>query len=297
MINELDKVLHKLLTHALPIRNGEVDIAFDQPKREWSARLSRPTLNLFLHDIRENKTLRQHDWEIMHNGNGRYNRQRKPIRLDLHYMITAWANKPHDEHLLLTRTLLALVKYPVLPPPKNEQPAQNRALWRELAEQWPEIMSDPRFPIRVLVAQNDGPPNLPDLWSALDNELRPAIDCLITIALNPFQAFTGPLVQSRELRLGQAKTPASRPQLDEPAGQERFWLVGGRVHSDQPPEKLKLSLLERGLDLPIREQEGHYHYFIGNLESGDYTLELSAEGRKSRRHKITVPAGDYDIEI
>jgi hypothetical protein len=287
MINELDNVLRNLLEDALSSKRDKVDITFDQPK----------TLNLFLHDIRENKTLRQHDWEITRNGNGGYNRQRKPIRLDLHYMITAWANDPLDEHRLLTRTLLALVRYPVLPPPENEQLAQDRVIWRELAEQRPEIMSDPPFPIRLVVAQNDGPPNLPDLWSALDNELRPAIDCLVTIALNPFQTFTGPLVQSRELRLGQAKTPFSRPQLDEPAGQERFWLVGGRVRSDQPPEKLKLTLLELALDLPIQEREGQYHYVIGNLEPGDYTLELAAEGRKPRRRKITVPAGDYDIEV
>jgi len=59
MIDELDEVLRKFLIREVPIKNGDVDIKFDMPKREWSARLNRPTLNLFLYDIRENAKLRQ----------------------------------------------------------------------------------------------------------------------------------------------------------------------------------------------------------------------------------------------
>jgi hypothetical protein len=57
MIDELDEVLRQLLVREIPIKNGEVDIKFEQPKREWSSRLSRPTLNLFLYDVRENSKL------------------------------------------------------------------------------------------------------------------------------------------------------------------------------------------------------------------------------------------------
>ena len=100
MIDDLDEVLRQLLIRELPIKNGEIDIAFDQPKREWSARLSRPTLNLFLHDLNENKKLRQAQpmWEVEIGNNGQAVKRRKPVRLDLHYMITAWANEPEDEH-------------------------------------------------------------------------------------------------------------------------------------------------------------------------------------------------------
>jgi len=59
MIDELDEVLRKFLIREIPIKNTDVDIKFDMPKREWSARLNRPTLNLFLYDIRENTKLRQ----------------------------------------------------------------------------------------------------------------------------------------------------------------------------------------------------------------------------------------------
>lgn len=35
MIKELDEVLRQFLIKELPIKNGEVEISFDQPKREW----------------------------------------------------------------------------------------------------------------------------------------------------------------------------------------------------------------------------------------------------------------------
>jgi len=59
MIDDLDDALRDLLVRELPIRDNEVDVSFDQPRREWSARLSRPSLNLYLYDIRENLRLRR----------------------------------------------------------------------------------------------------------------------------------------------------------------------------------------------------------------------------------------------
>lgn len=88
MIADLDRTIEQLLTAELPIKNGEIDVKFDQPKREWSARLSRPTVNFFLYDVRENNILRQHQWEkvvVDKNGrlqNGAVQRKRTPFRVD-----------------------------------------------------------------------------------------------------------------------------------------------------------------------------------------------------------------------
>jgi hypothetical protein len=40
MIADLDETLRQLVTAELPIKNGEIEVEFDQPKREWSARLT-----------------------------------------------------------------------------------------------------------------------------------------------------------------------------------------------------------------------------------------------------------------
>ncbi|RLC55156.1 MAG: DUF4255 domain-containing protein, partial [Chloroflexota bacterium] len=51
MLTDLDETLKQLLIKNIPIKNNEVDIQFDLPKRDWSAGLSRPTINLYLYDI------------------------------------------------------------------------------------------------------------------------------------------------------------------------------------------------------------------------------------------------------
>jgi len=277
MINELDEVLRQLLVRELPIKKNEVEIKFDQPRREWSARLSRPTLNLFLYEVRENTRLRQARpaWQVERHADGTATRRLKPVRVDLHYMITAWAAEPEDEHSLLARTLLALFRHPQLP-----------------EDLLPESMQNQPAPISVLVAQEDELQNPADVWSALDNEMRPAITFVATMALDPYRPITGPVVRTRELRFGQAAAPWQQ-ELDEPAAARTYWTIGGTLHTDTPLEEVRLTLVERGQDVTV-QSDGRFA--IGRLQAGDYTLEAARDGGKARRYRITVPGPDYDIE-
>ena len=276
MISDLDEVLRQLLIRELPVRNGEVMIEFRQPKREWSARLNRPTLNLYLHHISENTTLRQHEWELHRNDDGTATRRRTPIRVDLHYMVTAWANEPEDEHRLLTRALMALYRNAVLPD-----------------ELLPVSLQDQPVPIPVKVADPENLRNPADIWSALDNELRPAIACVVTLALNPYQAFSGPLVRTRELRFGQTEGLPEHQQVGELGVLDRFWMVGGTVRGAEPGTRCSLTLVERGLTVPVAPDG---RFTVGNLQAGTYTLELITEGSRPVRRSITVPAREYDVD-
>jgi hypothetical protein len=276
MISDLDEVLRQLLIRELPVRNSEVNIEFHQPRREWSSRLNRPTLNLFLHHLCENTTLRQPEWEIRRNGDGTATRRRTPVRMDLHYMITAWAAEPEDEHRLLTRTLMALFRNATLP-----------------VGLLPESLRDQPVPIPIRVADPENLRNPADIWSALDNELRAAIACVVTLALNPYQILTGPLVRTRDLRVGQAEELPLFRRL-EPEGADRLWLIGGAVRAAGSYGGMRLTLLERGLGVPVGPDG---RFVIANLEPGDYTLELAAEGRQPSRHRISVPSESYDIEL
>src|SRR5688572_20745467 len=116
MIDDLDDALRDLLIREMPIKNHEIDISFGQPNKEWSSRLSRPTLNLYLHDIRENPTLRrdQNFSELERRPNSVIQR-RPPHRIAMHYLVTAWATAPEDEHRMLARALLALLRFQELP--------------------------------------------------------------------------------------------------------------------------------------------------------------------------------------
>jgi hypothetical protein len=279
MINDLDEVLRQLLIRELPIRNGEVDVTFDQPKREWSARLSRPTLNVYLYDVRENQKLRQTQplWEMTPNEDGTVTQHRKPVRMDLHYIITAWATEPEDEHQLLTRTLMALFRYAHLP-----------------GDLLPASLQSQSKPIPMMVAQYDEYRNPTDVWQVLDNEIRPAIACILTLALDPYEPVVAPLVRTRELRFGQAVPPTSQQELDERAGQDVYWTIGGTVQSKEPLEEMHLVLLEQGREVSL-QPDGRFA--IGHLRAGEYTLEVSKDGRGVRQFKIDVPSADLQLEV
>lgn len=277
MIHDLDEVLRELLIRGIPIRNGEVDIVFDQPTREWAARLSRPTLNVFLHDIRENLKLRHsEEWIVEQNPDGTATQRRTPVRVDLHYMITAWANEPDDEHNLLARTLMALFRQPHLP-----------------QDMLPESLEGQDRPIPLQVAQVDEFRNPPDIWNALDNEIRPSVVLTMTLAIDPYTPLVTPLVSTRELRFGQTADPAAVQELVE-GSEDVFWSIGGTIRTDKPLEQLRLTLVERGLEVLIQE-EGQFS--ISRLRAGDYTLEVAANGRTLKRAKITVPAPDYELTV
>ncbi|MCS7061549.1 MAG: Pvc16 family protein [Anaerolineae bacterium] len=281
MIDEVDEALRHLLTQELPARNGEIDIAFNQPKREWSARLSRPTLNLFLFDIRENNKLRQPTpaFDLERGENGVVVQRRKPIRLDLYYMITAWATDPEDEHRLLTRAVMVLARHGTLPDAVLS-----------------DSLRDQPSPIPVSVAQ--ATPILEkftDLWSVLDNEVRPAISCMLTLAVNPYLPITTPAVRSAEVRFGQSARPTEQ-QLSAVDGEGRFlWIAGVvRARSGKPLKGPRMRLIDKALDVPVQENG---EFIIGLLPRGRYTVEVTAEGRKPTRQTLTIPSDSYDLLV
>ncbi len=278
MIDEIDDALRQLFIRELPIKNNEVDIAFEQPKREWSARLSRPTINIFLHDVRENVKLRQTQMQRpLERRDGMAMQRLNFIRLDLHYVITVWATDPEDEHRLLTRALLVLFK--------------NQELPHDLL---PEGLQGQPWPVPIVVAQYETVEKPSDIWNLMDNQQRPAIMTVATIALDPAIPFTAPLVRTRELRFGQAGDATLSPRFSAGADSGVYWTIGGVVRSKTPLSNLAIHLVESGQPAALKP-EGRFT--IGNLKPGDYTLEITAEGRKPTLQKVTVPSPDYDFDV
>ena len=281
MIDDLDEALRKLMLRELPVKNGDVDLSFDQPKRDWSARLSRPTLNFFLYDLRENAKLRSTHpvWENVRDVNGAAVQKRRPVRVDLRYLVTAWTAEAEDEHRLLARALLALFRYPHLPD-----------------DLLPDSLRGQPVPIPLLVAQAESQPNTSDVWSALENTLRAAIVLQVTLALDPNVMIpAGPPVRAREVRYGQVDGSALSRRLLEAAGVDQLWTVGGRLRARNGGRPTaRLTVVERGLAVPL-QPDGRF--VIHSLPAGQYTLEVAGEGRPATRHPLTVPAPDYDLEV
>jgi hypothetical protein len=284
MIAELDESIRMLLEQELPIKNGEIEVKFDQPKREWSARLNRPTVNFFLYDLRENPTLRQHGWEQINGGNGspadlQARLKRMPFRVDCFYMITTWASDPEDEHHLLSRVLLALFRHSVLP-----------------VDQLVGSLKKQPFEVQARLANHDRLTNPAEVWSALDNEMRPTISYIITLALDPWSEIITPLVRSVTLRSGQARDLPSSAHLAPETMQERIDL-GGTVRADGKPQSgIAVAIKGTGL-FTTSDERGRFH--LGSLPPGEYTLVAwPGEGRPKEQPVRLPGAGtEYDIEL
>lgn len=289
MFDEIDEALRKLLIQEIPIRGNEIEIAFDQPRREWSARLNRPTLNIFLHDVRENVQLRSaHHRQSMDAIRNDILIRRPEVRLDLHYMITAWAAESDDEHRLLARTLISLLRYPELPP-----------------ELMPDSLREEPHPVRLSVAQYDHALNPSEIWGVLDNEMRPSMSCLVTLTIDPHAPILVPAVRTRELRLSpleveSEKIQEERKQPVAPVNGDsdsqhysRYWTIGGTVRIDAPLDNVWLTVLELDREVPI-DADGRF--VIGNLRQGDYTLRLEIADQDFIERVIRVPSRTYDID-
>ncbi len=185
MISDLDETIKRLLREQIPLDPSEVDVSFEVPDREWSARISKPTLNCYLYDVRENRTLRDADWTV-ERGQKTVTRQRPPIRVDLSYLVTAWTQAPEDEHTLLWHTMATLLRFPTLP---------ESVLHGALREH--------KQPILTQAIQPDGVLRSPgEFWSALENQLKPSLSYVVTMALEREKLVAGPPVFTWTTRVG-----------------------------------------------------------------------------------------------
>ena len=142
-----------------------------------------PTLDLYLYDIREDLTRREVQWERSATPTGgSWVVGRRPRRFRLSYLVTAWTQRPEDEHRLLSACLGTFLRHETLPPP-------------DLAG----ALVDQPVPVELEVALPPGQDrSLADVWTALGGELKPSLDLVATV----------PFVIGRESKAG-------KPVLDE----------------------------------------------------------------------------------
>ncbi len=277
MIADLDETIRRLLIRELPVKNGEIDIKFNQPAREWSARLQGPTLNLYLYDVRENNTLRQHQWQQLGSDDDQARMKRTPLRVDCTYMMTAWAKEPEDEHRLLTRAMLALFRFPILP-----------------EESLVGMMKDQPFELQGQLARHDRLTNPAEVWSSLDNEMRPSVSYQVTLALDPWAEVSGPIVRTVTWRTGQAEAPTRRQKFVNGTA-ETNTAIGGTVTRRGKPQAGVRVVIEGTGFAAASDEAGRF--VLGMFPPGEYTLVASPESGPPTRKPVRVPGPDYQIEI
>jgi len=284
VITDVDEALRKLLIREIEIKGNEVDIKFDQPKREWSSRVSKPTLNLFLFDLRENLRLRgAEQYTTINLPNGTSQVKRNPIRLDLRYLMTAWVKEAEDEHLLLSTALMGLLRNPFIP--------------KDLCKGRLEDLPAP-IPIEVATFIPEMGPidKFSEIWGVLDNEMRLSVLITVTVPVDPYKPELFKQVFTREMRfiqdtgIGVEDAPDSTRNLSK-----SYVSIAGTIKSKKyAPSSLTIVLVEKQEDIKISDEGG---YTLQKIEDGEYHLDILFNEKVLKRQKIVVPSENYDIQL
>lgn len=270
MISDIDETIRQVLIKEGGFDTGEVDISFEMPTREWSGSISKPTLNCYLFDIRENLERRQYGLRTDSSQPKSTVRRRPPTFFDLTYVITAWTRVVEDEHRLLWHVLGTLLRFSTLPP-----------------EHLQGGLSEADTPINIQTAQPNGVLTNPnDFWSALDNQLRPALSFVVTVAFDRPAFPAGPPVLTTTLRFQQQGS-------DTPP--EEFIWVGGTVRDrqEQPIGQVSVALEGRA-ERTTTDAAGHWRLRVP--KPGAYVL-IVQEGERMTRREIDVPIPNYALTL
>jgi uncharacterized protein DUF4255 len=223
VIHDVDESLRTLVERDVA-PGAAVEISFEAPNRDWAARRNTPTLNLYLYDIKEDLDRRQVQVDEIRDERGIVtDRVPPPRRFKLSYLVTAWTQRPEDEHRLLSSVLSCFLRFDALP-----------------ADVLQGSLSDQPHPVRLTIGLPLPPErSLNDVWSALGGDLKASLDLILTTPIvTGRHRFVGPPVLE-EPRIGVSGPTIEREQAaGKPAGGKRRTAPAGAPVAAVPRERV-----------------------------------------------------------
>lgn len=271
-IADLDEAVRLLLDRELGRHGfGGVDIAFDAPSRDWSAKLTGPAVDLFLYDLRE-AGARAELTPTERRADGGATLIAPPLRLELSYAVTAWTKAVEDEHRLLSQVVAILHSYRRLPP---------ALLGGHLA-------TNPR--LREAETSVGRPrEGKADFWTSVGGQYKASIDFAVVI---PFEsgasASRGPAVRTQTLR-----SRLTNGRADTLVELHRF---GGTVRNSagQPVADAWVALPESGR-FTATDPEGRF--VLERVKTGTQPLLARTPDGYELSTEVTVPGHRADLIV
>jgi hypothetical protein len=223
MIHDVDQLLEGIVRRDA-LNGSSVELVFDAPTKDWVARRSGPAVDLYLYDIREDLERRVPAWEDVKDDAGKRTTDRRlpPRRYRLAYLVTAWTQRPEDEHRLLSALLACFIRNAMLKPDQLEG-----------------ALAEADLPLYIDVAQ---PPSqdrsLADVWSALGGELKPSLDVVVT----------APMVVSRSAPFGPPVLLGPTLGIVSTNGAEETVAAGARARPAATLEPLPEEVIPAGAE-------------------------------------------------
>jgi hypothetical protein len=270
-IADLDEALRTLLRRELERHGFEgVDIAFDAPSKEWSGKLTNPTVDLFLYDLRESVD-RAVASPTEHRANGQATVVPPPLRLELTYAVTAWTKAVEDEHRLLSQILAILVSYRHLP----EDVLDGRRDDARLRE------------VETLVGRPRE--EKADFWTSVGGEYKASIDFVAHLTIESGATFVrGPEVRTQTLRTRRSDGP--------PSTLTELHRVGGTVRDpDGAPVRDAWVALPTTGRWTATDADGRFR--LGRVPPGEQKLIVRTGSGDEAQATIAVPGAPADVVV
>jgi hypothetical protein len=284
MINVLDKLIRKLLVDQVDDLTDDLQVRFEPPGQDWVDYLSDQSsggdpllgVNCCPVELRENATLRSNEM-VESERAGVLVREPAPMRVDVHYLVTAWDSAAMSETIepglaeqkLLYDVLTALVLATPLNATRIFAPGA-------VPGSVPAAIKDVDLPTKVVPPE--GYTKLAEFWGAMGPTIRwrPAIYLIVTLPVLLNTDVVGepvtteqvgyalddwPVVESRvsigvEVGKGAAMTPIPNAwvRLETPTGasvqEARTDADGHLVFADVPEGSYVLRARAAGLNPP-----------------------------------------------
>jgi hypothetical protein len=272
-IADLDEALRKLLRRDLERHGFEgVEIAFDAPSKDWSGKLTSPTVDLFLYDLRE-AVERATITPTEKRGNGQAIVTSPPLRLELTYSVTAWTKAVEDEHRLLSQVLGILFSYKRLPA---------------------DVLADSSLNGGTVLAEAETSVGRPreeksDFWSSVGGTYKASIDYVVHITVESGATF----VRGPEVRMQTIRTRLSDGPLRTMSELHR---VGGTVRDKdgEPVADAWVAIPEAGL-WAATDRQGRYRF--DRIRPGSHRAVARTPDGGETEATIEVPGTPADLVI
>ncbi|MFI8835019.1 Pvc16 family protein [Streptomyces afghaniensis] len=266
MFHDLDATLKAMLgDEAAPEVLQAADVTFLTPDKDFKP--VQDTVNLFLHDIRENRTLRDQAPLVSRTPDDTFVTRRPPVRVDCTYLATVWSHKTgairaEDEHRMLGELFLWFSRFPVL---------DKRFLRGSVAEP-PQL-----HPLPASIGSPPETAGAGPFWTALGVTPRPALSLTVTLAMEPAQP-TEPEPPVREISI--------RPSVVHPVLRGRLLEDADGTH--RPVSGASVEVVEEGLT-QVTDAQGDFAF--QGLDFGGYTLLVRPSGRPDLRTEVEYRSG------
>jgi hypothetical protein len=272
MIADLDTGLRDLLIAQLK-RHGfdDIDVVFETPTNEWASTLTRPTVNLFLCDLRKSARPGQSGPDSGRNGN-RATERSPALRVDCIFAVTTWSKAVADEHRLLSQVLGVLYAFP--------------NLTGHLGSRFD--VGSQRFEVLATVGEQR-PEQRADFWRSVGGVYKPALDYVVTLSVESGNVVErGPDVRSTTIRT--ALKERSRDVVQELSN------VGGIVRDSdgEPVADAWVALHELG-KIASSNDDGRFR--LGRVPTGSYEVRVRDRAGREATVDVKVPSEVVDVVL